>query len=118
VRLAEALLRAGELDEAAATLAPWLARPLDGPRGAIFCRDALAAVAAAPWGERLAPAALDTLRRWAAALQPTPAATAPPRTAPLDPLLSPRELEVLERIARGESNKLIARAFDLSPYTA
>ncbi|NRF70560.1 transcriptional regulator [Aquincola sp. S2] len=31
--------------------------------------------------------------------------------------LSPREAEVLERIAAGESNKLIARAFDLSPHT-
>lgn len=31
--------------------------------------------------------------------------------------LSPREREVLERIALGDSNKLIARAFDLSPHT-
>jgi LuxR family maltose regulon positive regulatory protein len=31
--------------------------------------------------------------------------------------LSPRELDVLRRIAAGDSNKLIARAFDLSPHT-
>ena len=31
--------------------------------------------------------------------------------------LSPRELEVLRHIAAGDSNKLIARAFDLSPHT-
>ncbi|MES2101182.1 MAG: LuxR C-terminal-related transcriptional regulator [Pseudomonadota bacterium] len=31
--------------------------------------------------------------------------------------LSPREAEVLESIAAGDSNKLIARAFDLSPHT-
>ena len=31
--------------------------------------------------------------------------------------LSSREIEVLERIAAGDSNKLIARAFDLSPHT-
>jgi LuxR family maltose regulon positive regulatory protein len=31
--------------------------------------------------------------------------------------LSSREQEVLERIAAGDSNKLIARAFDLSPHT-
>ncbi|MFZ5550805.1 MAG: LuxR C-terminal-related transcriptional regulator [Pseudomonadota bacterium] len=31
--------------------------------------------------------------------------------------LSPRELEVLARIAAGDSNKLIARALDLSPHT-
>jgi LuxR family maltose regulon positive regulatory protein len=31
--------------------------------------------------------------------------------------LSARELEVLRLIAAGDSNKLIARAFDLSPHT-
>jgi LuxR family transcriptional regulator, maltose regulon positive regulatory protein len=31
--------------------------------------------------------------------------------------LSPRELEVLSRIAAGDSNKLIARALELSPHT-
>jgi LuxR family maltose regulon positive regulatory protein len=31
--------------------------------------------------------------------------------------LTARELEVLARIAAGDSNKLIARAFDLSPHT-
>jgi LuxR family maltose regulon positive regulatory protein len=31
--------------------------------------------------------------------------------------LSTREREVLERMAAGDSNKLIARAFDLSPHT-
>jgi LuxR family transcriptional regulator, maltose regulon positive regulatory protein len=31
--------------------------------------------------------------------------------------LSEREQEVLARIAAGDSNKLIARAFDLSPHT-
>ena len=31
--------------------------------------------------------------------------------------LSPRETEVLARMAAGDSNKLIARAFELSPHT-
>ena len=31
--------------------------------------------------------------------------------------LSEREHEVLARVAAGDSNKLIARAFDLSPHT-
>jgi LuxR family maltose regulon positive regulatory protein len=31
--------------------------------------------------------------------------------------LTPREVEVLSRIAAGDSNKLIARAFDLSLHT-
>ncbi|HKX44595.1 MAG TPA: helix-turn-helix transcriptional regulator, partial [Burkholderiaceae bacterium] len=34
----------------------------------------------------------------------------------LDPLTE-REREVLQRMAAGDSNKLIARAFDLSPHT-
>lgn len=55
----------------------------------------------------------------AATAAPSPAqtvATAPQVANPLDSL-SPRELEVLQRLAAGESNKLIARAFDLSPHT-
>ncbi len=35
----------------------------------------------------------------------------------VDGPLSAREMQVLERIAAGDSNKLIARAFDLSPHT-
>ena len=38
-------------------------------------------------------------------------------THSIAPLLSSREREVLARIAAGDSNKLIARAFDLSPHT-
>jgi len=91
----------------------------DGPRGALFCGPALAALAAAEWHGRLDATALATLRRWSAALHPVSlaavAAPAPPEIA--GQRLSAREVEVLERIARGESNKLIARAFDLSPYT-
>lgn len=46
------------------------------------------------------------------------AASAPTGAAAvLSANLSPREREVLERIAHGDSNKLIARAFDLSPHT-
>jgi len=32
-------------------------------------------------------------------------------------LLSARERKMLERLAAGDSNKLIARAFDISPHT-
>ena len=39
-----------------------------------------------------------------------------PEPGPAGPL-SAREFEVLARIAAGDSNKLIARAFDLSPHT-
>ncbi|MBI5721383.1 MAG: hypothetical protein HZC37_27240 [Burkholderiales bacterium] len=55
----------------------------------------------------------------------TPAATAPasaevpwPAAPPAGAIaLSARELEVLELMARGQSNKLIARALDISPHT-
>ena len=60
------------------------------------------------------------LRRWAhpapapAPLAPATVAAAPPAASVV---LSAREREVLARIAAGDSNKLIARAFDLSPHT-
>ncbi len=48
-------------------------------------------------------------------------AARPPRASPpADPALAAltaREREVLERMAAGDSNKLIARRFDLSPHT-
>jgi LuxR family maltose regulon positive regulatory protein len=40
-----------------------------------------------------------------------------PAMAGITLALSAREREVLARIAAGDSNKLIARAFDLSPHT-
>lgn len=52
----------------------------------------------------------------ASASQAQTVAPASQAANPLDSL-SPRELEVLQRLAAGESNKLIARAFDLSPHT-
>ncbi|HSI58543.1 MAG TPA: LuxR C-terminal-related transcriptional regulator, partial [Ideonella sp.] len=47
----------------------------------------------------------------------SPAPAAPPAPASAVCMLSAREREVLARIASGDSNKLIARAFDLSPHT-
>lgn len=48
---------------------------------------------------------------------PDEAAPVVPKEPPRFAGLSEREREVLERIAAGDSNKLIARAFDLSPHT-
>ncbi len=50
----------------------------------------------------------------AATASPAVSSTADPRDVSL---LSLREREVLERIAAGDSNKLIARALDISPHT-
>lgn len=133
-RLAAALAERGRRDEAAVLLAPMLQRAADGPRGALFAGPALRALAGLDWSDALAPAQRATLERWAAIGAPahpaapapsidaaTPAAAAPARPLPEQALpaerLSARELEVLAFIARGESNKLIARALDLSPHT-
>lgn len=114
LRLAAARLRDGALDEAAASIAPCLQHAEEGPRGAVFAREALAELARADWRRRLAPAAQTTLRAWAAALA---APAAPAQSAAGAERLTARELEVLARIAAGDSNKLIARALDLSLHT-
>ncbi|MCP5272707.1 MAG: transcriptional regulator [Burkholderiaceae bacterium] len=86
---------------------------------------------AADWQGALTPDERGTLARWAAdaqalrgACETPPADGAVPVSDPAglpgaaaDETLSPREWEVLARLAAGDSNKLIARAFDLSPHT-
>lgn len=77
----------------------------------------LTRLGACHWQGRVDPAALDALKR----LLPRPALPNTTATATATPslasLLSPREREVLERLSAGDSNKLIARAFELSPHT-
>lgn len=159
--LALALLQAGRDAEAAATLAPAIARAQRerGPGGLLFARGALAALTRPPLRQRLPDALAAALVRWAALALGQPAHAAPHGTLAADAShdddagfddddgirpaadvpglphanaaaataagadattragLSPREVEVLQRIAAGDSNKLIARAFDLSPHT-
>lgn len=122
VRLALLQWQAGERDAAGATLAVLLAQAADGPRGAVFAGDALQVLARADWSGRLDSAAQATLRSWAAALatasQPEPSDTPEAQAVgPTGERLSEREFEVVSLIARGQSNKLIARALDVSPHT-
>jgi LuxR family maltose regulon positive regulatory protein len=82
----------------------------------------LRALAGARWAGALAPAQVAALARWAqGCAAPGPpaggAALDAPAAAAADMLLSEREREVLQRLAAGDSNKLIAREFDLSPHT-
>lgn len=119
--LAAACTRAGRLREAAAPLAGLHARALQGAAGAmLFARPVAPLLAAQDWRGRLDEvdrSELDGwLRRLMAAGAPARVAAGTKAGAPLGGLSS-RELEVLERIAAGDSNKLIARAFDLSPHT-
>lgn len=120
-RLAWLRLRAHDPAAAAAWLTPLLQQVADGPRGALFARPALAELATAAWGEHLGSGDWSTLRAWAAvgdgAVMPGAATPAAVRQGALRDPLSAREAEVLSLMARGMSNKLIARELDLSPHT-
>ncbi len=87
-----------------------------GVGGVLLARPAVERLLAAGPRAGLAPPLAARLRGWLAGVDAAPAEAMAP--APVQPGgLSSREMEVLERIAAGDSNKLIARAFDLSPHT-
>jgi LuxR family maltose regulon positive regulatory protein len=133
LRLALVLLGLGRTADAAASVEQALAATArEGQPGAgvlMLGATNLHALAAAAWQGQLPAAAIATLRAWATLLpvgapaaprapgvaSSSTGAVAPPSAPPV--ALSPRELEVLRHIAAGDSNKLIARAFDLSPHT-
>jgi LuxR family transcriptional regulator, maltose regulon positive regulatory protein len=119
-RLALQRLQAGEPADAAAWLRPMLAQAADGPRGALFAQPALRELAAASWATLLDAAEQATLQAWGRMPMPLQAAVATPASragsAAQDPL-SARESEVLSLMARGLSNKHIARELNLSPHT-
>ena len=136
LRLALACLHLGDVGAAATAIAPvFETAERDGcPGGALTGpKSVLDALAAAPWNGRLAAARVAALGRWAAALTApvAPVDTDPAQAHAAEPVgtrasapvlvaaeaLSPRELDVLKLIAAGDSNKLIARAYDLSPHT-
>ncbi|MBI5718396.1 MAG: transcriptional regulator [Burkholderiales bacterium] len=118
VRAAALHAAAGAREQAAAALAPWLDRSAD-PGGALFARTELRRLAETDWGAALPGAAQARLRQWAALVAgAAPQQAAAPAAVP-EPGhgLSARELDVLAQMAKGASNKVIARAFDLSPHT-
>jgi LuxR family maltose regulon positive regulatory protein len=135
VRLASALVQRGDLAAAARRLGPVFERArLDGPGGALLAGEALGVVATAKWCHALPEAGAAALREWwhivQAARESRRVVSAAPdgsaargtddgirRAAAPASGLTARELEVLARIAAGDSNKLIARAFDLSLHT-
>jgi LuxR family maltose regulon positive regulatory protein len=123
LRLAAALHPA----EGAATAANALRPALDATDDATEMAPVLLAgpavlhsLAHADWAGQLDTAQVQRLRAWAGmAIRLRHGPATEPSRAPVDALagLSPRETEVLAHIAAGDSNKLIARALDLSPHT-
>ncbi|VTU26933.1 Serine/threonine-protein kinase PknK [Variovorax sp. PBL-H6] len=84
-----------------------------GPRG-------LAELSLAPWGDAASKEGLAVLRQWveiARRFKDGSQQAQPRASAAKDEGLSARELQVLALLAEGQSNKLIARALDLSPHT-
>lgn len=114
VRLARALLRRGDLPGAAAVLQPALAaaRTEQCPGGALLAGEALCELATASWGTSLPAADAGLLREWKRMVE-----AVEPAGPANESGLTGREMEVLARIAAGESNKLIARGLDLSLHT-
>ena len=123
LRAGHALSKCGRSAAAAQALRPALVR-IRGegvPGHALMCGPVvLAELAAARWGAGLDAAEQAQLRELAAmsaAMRGASGRAAASAAANEDTLLSTREHEVLERLAAGDSNKLIARRLDISPHT-
>jgi LuxR family maltose regulon positive regulatory protein len=124
--LALARLRQQRGAAAVAALTPVLRRIAEGgdPLGLTLVGPVVLDELAAAWPRGAEPA-LDLVlqregeraRQWQAATLAEARTAGTPAPAPTDDPLSPRERMVLERIAAGDSNKLIARALNLSPHT-
>jgi LuxR family transcriptional regulator, maltose regulon positive regulatory protein len=130
LRVAAGQLAQGQGSAAAHTLAPLFTRHAqDADVAALWLVGPalLQTLADAPWGTRLPAEHQRQLHLWAGRcaavrLPSSPeavqgAAPAPPAAETASGALSPREFDVLQRLAAGDSNKLIARALDLSPHT-
>ena len=105
---------------AAAWLAPMLQRSRRRSAWCLVRLPALRELGSRVLGGHLDANELATLRAWGAsavpAASPDTARATARAGAPHDPL-SARETEVLSLMARGLSNKLIARELELSPHT-
>lgn len=82
---------------------------------------ALTELANADWSADIPAIGVSAIQRWADTarqLRRVEVVVPAPETSEASSLLSEREIEVLQRVAEGESNKLIARTLNLSPHTS
>jgi LuxR family maltose regulon positive regulatory protein len=131
--LAQSRLALGDAKRAAAALAPLTSSTGADELGGVLLTgpSVIAGLAQADWQGALDDEAQSALRRWhalalrlrgSAVVEADHAPASEPQASPRSPQgllarLSDREREVLECIAAGDSNKLIARRLDLSPHT-
>jgi len=94
-------------------------RPQGGPSALADAGAPSAAVGSAPAGASKVDGAADARDAAAADAQAEGSKSSAPPAVPTAGVeeLSPREAEVLELMARGQSNKVIARTLDISPHT-
>jgi LuxR family maltose regulon positive regulatory protein len=124
-RLAHAACRGGETNEAAQWLRPALARAAADLAAApllMLGPAVLAGLARHDWHGALTPTEgqqLQALQRQAASHGGAPLGTRPaaPALDRREAGLTERENEILQRLVAGDSNKVIAKTFDLSPHT-
>jgi LuxR family maltose regulon positive regulatory protein len=119
LRLAQACLALGRKAQAVQALLPLLQAVQPDQESAPLMAGLPVLTELQALGDALPAPLRERLRQWqlrAQSLRSSVPETATP-PLPTDEKLSERELEVLQRIAAGDSNKLIARAFDLSPHT-
>jgi LuxR family transcriptional regulator, maltose regulon positive regulatory protein len=125
LRLAAAQSEGGDDQAAIETLRPTAERVASyaGLGGVLMARSALVTLAAAATQGRLGEVLGATVLAWHGVAQscirhgPARTLTHVDASAARVGSLSSREWAVLQRIAEGDSNKLIARAFELSPHT-
>jgi len=121
-RLALAELADGSPAAAWRALEPMIERVVaSGGVGQVLCTgvQVLTELSLASWEGAASQEGLATLRQWVETARRLRAGSQkePRASAARDAGLSGRELEVLALLADGQSNKLIARALDLSPHT-